>query len=149
VEPVYKSVTNHEKLTAVYGRWPSFHDTEVVSIRMDRDAGAPFTGVQLTVTFHVFRIEVAPDDPARDNRLVTLVFRAAEQLSLRDFNHQNAIIDFVLSLGRSERLNADIFYIHLKQGFGVDLSFECRAIEVLSVEPFTPQWGAWARGSPG
>ena|SRR5215831_12962360 len=145
VSDLYERIIGYEKLAAVYGHWPSFHDSEIVSIRLDRDAGQPLTGALLTVWWHVFRIEVAPDHPQRDDRLVSIVFRKIEDLHLTDFNHQNAIIDFTLSCRYSSRLRRDTYAIQFKQGFGVDCSFECGEMEILSVEPFTPP--EWKRAS--
>lgn len=135
----YERIKDHEKLTAIYHHWPSFHDSEVVSAHLERDAGEPLTGPVLTLKLHVFRLEVAPDDPSRDNRVVTFRFNSIERLQLREFNHQNAIIEFAISSKYCERLKKDLFSVHLKQGFGIDCSFECATIEVVAVEPYTPR----------
>jgi len=140
----YEKIRNYEKLTAIYGCWPSFHDAEVVSARLERDEGRPLTGPNLTLTMHVFRLEVLPDDPRRDNTLVAFLFKGMNGLRLLDFNHQNSVIELAIALHYSENLNTDVFSVHLKQGFGIDCSFECESIEVLSVEPFKPLWGVWA-----
>lgn len=144
MEALYKAIIGHEKVTNSFGHWPSFHDSEVVSVRLDRDEGKICTGPVLTVSIHLFRLEVAADDPNRNNTVTTVQFREVEELKMTDFNHQNAISDLVLFQTHSDRLKKDIFAVEFRPGFGMSCSLKCGEIEVLSVEPFTPKWGAWA-----
>jgi hypothetical protein len=142
---ILKRVIGNGKLVTRFGQWPSFHDTEVVSIRLDRDRGEALTGPLATFVIHLFRVEVAPDHPERSNSLVTLGFRDIEFLKLSDFNNQNALIDLDISERFVERLKRSSFVVVFKMAQGTDWSFECGEIEVLSVEPFEPKWGAWAK----
>jgi hypothetical protein len=140
MEEIYKSVLGYEKLVRSFGCWPSFHDSEIVSARLDRDQGDPFKGPVLTVAVHLFRLEAAPEASDRNNTLTTICFRELEKFMMSDFNHQNAVEGLVLTSRYSERLRRQVFGVHFLPGFGMDCSFECGEIEVLSVEPFTPKW---------
>jgi len=144
VEQTYKGIVGHEKLLERFGHWPSFHDAEVISVRLERDRGEPLTGPVLTFVFHLFRIEVAPDDPARDNTVTSICFREVESLRLFDFNHQNAISGLAIATSYCQKLSGPIFSVEIKPGFGLSCSFSCTQIEVLSVEPYKPKWGAWS-----
>lgn len=135
----YNFIVNHERVTHSFGHWPSFHDSEVVSIRLDRDQGRDLTGPMVTMVFFLFRLEVAEEDPRRNKTLTTLQFRDVENLKLSDFNHQNAINGIALSRYFCERLKCEVFGVKIAPGFGLESSFQCREIEVLSVEPYVPK----------
>jgi hypothetical protein len=47
-------VTGHEQLTAIFGRWPSFHDAEVLSVRLERDGRDRWESPALYAKVHVF-----------------------------------------------------------------------------------------------
>jgi Immunity protein 50 len=143
METQCKHVIGREKIVAAFGKWPTFHDSEVVSIFLERDAGKENTPAQMFVKLHAFRIEVGPDDPERNNSLVTFLFKGLEQLKLMDFNHQNAINGIAIDTLTSEELQRQVFKVTFQQGFGLYCEFHCDEIEVQSIEPYRPQWGAW------
>jgi hypothetical protein len=136
---IYRLIHGHEQIVDRFGKWPSFHDSEIISLNLDRDDGKALTGPILTLSINLFRLEVAPNHADRRNTKATLKFSDVENMNLAEFNHQNAISDFVISKQYSERLKRDIFNVELKPGFGVRCQFQCSKIEVLSVEPFTPR----------
>jgi hypothetical protein len=37
-------IKGSEKLVEIYGRWPSFHDSEILRFHLNRDAPPGFTG---------------------------------------------------------------------------------------------------------
>ena len=47
-------VKGHEKLTEIFGRWPSFHDSEVISIRLERRGRDKWEEPVAYVSVHVF-----------------------------------------------------------------------------------------------
>src|ERR1700747_35787 len=85
-------VTNATPLPEILGYWPSFHDAEVIKLRLDRDGSA---GAQLEAEVHVFEMtaDVTPDGfyRRRYHTLATLLFSGIDELSLDDFNHQNVL----------------------------------------------------------
>jgi hypothetical protein len=141
---LYKNIVGYEKITRMFGRWPSFHDAEVISVSADRDEGKDFTAPVITVVIHLFDLNVAPNDPQRNNTLTKLRFRGVEDFKISDFNHQNAISALVISREYSERLKSEVYNVEFKKGFGMFCSFQCSNIEIVSIESFVPLWGAWA-----
>lgn len=131
----YTRITNHESVTGLLGNWPSFDDFEVVSMLFERSRGGGDTEPSLTIRFSGFRPDVGPESPNRNNCLLTLRFAGVESIKLEGFNHQNAINGFVVSAKWSERLNREVFSVELIQGFGVGCTFDCDAIDVVSVTP--------------
>jgi immunity protein 50 of polymorphic toxin system len=75
-----------------FGGWPSFHDAEVLSLRIDRYHDRPFGDRPPSLTLEV-QLATAPGVGA-DNEVpptVTLVFSGVGDLDLEGFNHQNVL----------------------------------------------------------
>lgn len=50
------TIENQELVTEIFGEWPSFHDAEVVSLRLDRQGeGGGEDGPTLDAAIHVWR----------------------------------------------------------------------------------------------
>jgi hypothetical protein len=141
-------VKGHEKLTELFGGWPSFHDSEVTNLSIwrgdvDPDAGKYVFPV-LTVKLVVQEL-VKSDDanalgpltpvPRAD---VILRFHDVFELKLDDFNHENAIVDLAFSLlARGHYTNGEplppYIVVNFSRGFGLEATFKCFAAEVVSV----------------
>ena len=71
-----------------------------------------------------------------DDTLVTLRFHDVDQLDLRDFNHQNAILELSFELEvRGEGLTPSI-HVEFRQANGVQATFVCFRVEVINAEPY-------------
>ena len=139
-----KLITGTEKLIRIFGKWPSFHDSEVVSINLVRDEGREFTGPVATIVMHIFNIDVPIDHPERRNSLVTMVFFQVGALKLSGFSHQNAISKLVVTESYSDQYKQNMLDVSLCPGTGFDCTFRCSRVEISAVEPFIPRWGAYA-----
>ena len=93
-------VKGHEQLTSIFGRWPSFHDSEVLSIRLEREAKDRWSGPTLYSTVHVFAARLNEDSRTGvefyNHTLVTFRFNLVVDLELSGFNQQNAIFDLII-----------------------------------------------------
>ena len=80
---VARTIESANALTDVFGRWPSFHDGEVLSISLDRDG---VSGAEITAAIHVFEptSEVTDDGfyRLRNHTRVTLSFEGVEEVEL-------------------------------------------------------------------
>lgn len=127
-------VVNADSLIRVFGAWPSFHDAEIVWIRLDRGAGRP----SLEAAFHLFRMTSELDERGyyvlRDHTLAKLRFDNIVLQELKWFNHQNSIDGLEIGPGNERRLK-----VEFPSNWGCDAQFECDGIEVLSVESYEPQ----------
>jgi len=56
-DQILSRIAGHEKLVETFGQWPSFHDMEVVSLRLDRDQGEALTSPMATFSIHVFNLK--------------------------------------------------------------------------------------------
>ena len=129
-------------LTDIFGRWPSFHDAEVISMELCRN----LTGIAhptLKTRIHAFEMTSEVNDHGyyvlRNHVLVGFVFRDIDELSMNGFNQRNALWGLEIVDISSRQLELLQFEIHFASSFGVEARLKCRAVEIESVEPFAPE----------
>jgi hypothetical protein len=136
----HERIEGAEKLIAVFGYWPSFHDAEVLWLLMDRrpvreDVYLP----TLEMMVHAFEMtsEIGPDGAyvLRHHVLVHLRFHMVDLVKLADFNHQNSLHGLNFKNIRARQLELADFEITLEGDWGLDGSFICKAVEVVDVTP--------------
>jgi len=124
---VNEVIQNAQKVVAVFGKWPSFHDAEVCSLRLDRK------GVSMEADIYVFSTASSVDKGGYYTRLnesvITLRFVQIEDLEMDGFNHQNVIAS--LTVQGQGRLS-----IMFEPIFGLGCRLTCSAVEVVSVVPY-------------
>ncbi|QIN78034.1 hypothetical protein GBA65_05335 [Rubrobacter marinus] len=127
-------IKNAQALTGPFGRWPSFHDAEVVSVLLDRRGDE---GPTLTAEILVFGTGQTDERGSRAKGtevLATLRFSSVELHDLVEFNRQNVL--FSLELSELEPKGGGRRYrVDMNPSYGCGASFECRAVEVVSVDP--------------
>lgn len=131
-----------EKLVNIFGYWPQFPGAEVVWIRLDRNpAGDSDYGPTLETLIHPFEMTSEVDSKGhcvpRHHVLVHLRFREVVDLRMEGFNHQNFLYGLNLVDIRDRQLERIKWRVRFESDFGVEASFQCLAIEVVSVEPCT------------
>lgn len=91
-------VLNREAVVERFGEWPSFHDAEVYSLRLD--SGQRTDGlVRLQLDVHVFAVEGRLPSGHLNfvkHTLVTLKFEEVEALEIDSFGPQNVLDGLVL-----------------------------------------------------
>lgn len=134
-------IAGAEAVTSIFGEWPSFHDAEVLRVRLDRGDGR--SPVHLEADVHVFAMTSEVDDRGffvlRDHTLVTLRFDGIADLDLGGFNHQNVLFSLSLEDITSRQLDVLRWAVRFDSSHGVGASFLCERINVLAVEPFEPE----------
>ena len=133
-------VQGAEKLIELFGRWPSFHDAEVISLVLDRSGDDDGFGPSLVATIRAFDItdEVLPSGfPKLTHECAAVfAFREVVQLQLTGFNSQNVMSGLHIIDIRDRQLERQHFEVWFAGVYGLDARFQCRAVEVLSVTPF-------------
>ncbi|WP_152049226.1 Imm50 family immunity protein [Tautonia marina] len=128
-----------DRLTSVFGYWPTFHDAEVVWLRLDRRPSGEGYGPTVEAMIHAFEMtsEVGSDGcyVLRNHVLVHFCFRDVVELRLDGFNHQNALSGLVIADLRERQWEHIHFQVSLDPAFGVGASFQCHEVEVVSVTP--------------
>ncbi len=136
---VHERIANFAALTDRFGRWPSFHDAEVLALRLDRGPDAQrLPSLELDV--HLWEITDEVDamggDVLRKHTLATLRCEDIQELELFGFNLQNVLSDLRLD-DLSELHDPAIRWgVTLRSSYGLGGSFVCRRIGVTGVRPY-------------
>jgi hypothetical protein len=135
---VETKIENCHLVTDIFGRWPSFHDAEVLEMTLNRGERSTY-GPWFSAKIHVFEMTSQVENGAyvlRHHYAVNLHFREIHELKLDGFNQQNVlgglrIVD--VSDGEVEGINFEVFFDGI---YGVSASLQCRSITIESVEPY-------------
>lgn len=134
---VVKRIQGADKLIGVFGYWPSFHDAEVVWLRLDREP--VFYGPTLEILIHAFEItsEVGSDGcyVLRHHVLARFRFHQVVGLTMEDFNYQNALFGLSITDIRERQMEMIDFEVTLSSSFGLSGSFQCGRVELVEVTP--------------
>lgn len=129
-------------LTDIFGRWPSFHDAEVISIELFRN---PKGTNEPSLRAKIYVFEATPEVDSRgffilkNHVLATLIFGGIGDNSIAGFNQQNVLSDIAITDISSRQLDKIKFEVHFPSIFGVEAELKCRTIKVEAVEPFGPR----------
>jgi hypothetical protein len=129
--------TNCELVTEWYGGWPSFHDSEVVAIRVHRSltlvGGAP----TLEADIHVFLAREVQGRICFDKHaVITLGFSDVVGLELSEFNQQNVLWNLEFEeTGIRESPHRCLF----SSSHGVECRFEFSSALVVALVPGAPE----------
>jgi hypothetical protein len=123
------TILGGDKLTDRFGRWPSFHDADILSLSRSIE-GASET---ITVIIHLFRMTNEVDSKGfyvlDKHTRASLRFYGCEDIRLNEFDH-----GILFDLKLSDHDSAEI-EVGLDSSYGIDGTFKCERIEVLSAEP--------------
>ena len=145
-------VKGHGSLTEIFGRWPSFHDSEVINVRLERRGRDQWEGPVVYVSIHVCEgyhdTERSTEVKWRNHTIVTFRFAPVVDISLGGFNQQNAIQDLTFQTERPENRNvtwaAPAYRVNFQPSFGVGISFVCRSVELDAVDRGCPEDSVYA-----
>lgn len=139
MENIESVIGGSEKLTRIYGGWPSFHDAEILELQHWRGRMKPGSHWDegnvmpvLTAKIHIFI-----EGPASQHTLATLRFEDVDNYRMEGFNHQNVISGLSITVQeRGENLTPSLM-VEFQPVFGLGASFRCFRIEVVEAVPCT------------
>lgn len=111
-----------EKVIEWFGRWPSFHDAEIVSLQLSRSASS------LLRVYPYF-----PEKPAT----VHFILENVTDIDLTGFSSQNVIFGLSLEASASERGDA-VYRLVLSPCFGIGGRMEAKSVRVELVPGKSP-----------
>ena len=134
-----KFISGVDKITALYGGWPRFHDAEVWSLHFDRapdrNTKSP-TLVARILALHLDRTQTDEKGYFKviGKYLVTFRFLNIEDLQMTDFNHQNVLSGIYID-EKDKAIEVNFHGI-----FGASLVFNCSGVSVdeVIIEPAEP-----------
>ena len=146
-----KEIIGSERLTSIFGGWPSFHDAEVTEIHLDRgevnqDTATfefPVLTIKLVLWNLTSRVNANGYLETEHHTLAILQFSDVENLAMSGFNHQNAIMG--LQIERQSNEGRTEFKVIFDPAFGMGCEFSCSSVEVLNAIPWDvskrpPRW---------
>jgi hypothetical protein len=136
---IAKLIAGSEKLTNIFGRWPSFHDAEVHELHFERghiDADAQVHEFpHLMVKLHLWLMTNDVDQKAfyvsTKHTLLTMRFYDVDNFKMEGFNRQNAILGLGIEQKTREEGPTPYFAVHFDPAFGMGSSFTCLRIEIV------------------
>ena len=130
-------VKNAELLVNHFGKWPSFHDSEVLEAKFRRKGTS---GPSLTLKIFVFETtkEVGPNRclVRRKKSTVELRFDGIELLSFEDFGVQNVLWDLLLSKTEPGAKSENRILVELPTSYGLSGSLTCETCTAVGLEPY-------------
>jgi hypothetical protein len=146
MEP-YEHIINHKLVTDWFGRWPAFHDAEILSMHLERRPLENGSGPSLAVRLHAFEMTGDVDERGHyklvKHAIITFEFDGMEEISLDGFNCQNVISVLVLEEATSEK-GQPALDVCFWSCFGVGCAFRSTLARVKSLEPGKPVEGIYA-----
>ncbi len=105
---IEEGIVGYHRLTSVFGYWPSFHDSEVLCVHLERRQFIEGIGPNLDALIHVFEMtsEISPSGShvLRHHSLVHFRFHDVVELKLEGFNLQNMLWELAISDIREQQL---------------------------------------------
>jgi hypothetical protein len=130
-------IENIHLIEEVFGRFPSFHDAEVLQIVLRRESIGTLPTLEAQI--HVFEMTSQIKNGRyvlKHHSLVTFQFLEIDGLNLDGFNHQNVLQGLSIKDISDYQLENLKFEVGFDGIFGVDARFKCRSVKIVSVAPF-------------
>ena len=134
-----------EKVHKFFGGWPSFHDAEIVEIHLWR--GHIYPGdwddrnmfPVMTVKILVLEATQPTQSGSGKDLLITLRFHDADQINVKDFNHNNSIVGLsIAEHARGHYTDGEplppSLLVTFHSGFGLAAQFACSRVEVIGAD---------------
>jgi hypothetical protein len=135
MEDFLPSLPGATALIERFGLWPSFHDAEVVSLRLNRSGAS-------TLTVHLFRMTSQLNERGHYvcdlHTLVTFSFGEILGMNLMHFNNQNVLSGLAI-----EKIE-DGFQLTLHPCYGLAGTIQTKATSI-SFEEWLPDGSVYAR----
>lgn len=131
-------IKNSELLVNTIGRFPTFHDSEVVQLVLDRGEGETIWEPFLLAKIRVMKL-VNKDDGEGNYiwgyHLVVLRFFNIDDVNLQGFNLQNVLFDLHIDEIPAPELTTTRYEVVFVSCYGVGMEFTCSETIIESVGP--------------
>ena len=131
------AIEHAEKLTHIFGEWPSFHDAEVIRLTLDRSGS---DGPTLETDIHVFAMSPEVDSKGhyvrKNHTLVTLRFTEVVTEEFTGFNEQNALFDLRISEVDPATHDGRGLRVEISSSYGLAGTFVCKQAIVSEVKAY-------------
>ena len=131
-------IVGFQKLSAIYGDWPTFHDAEVLELHSWRgrmkDGDWDDGNVMPVLTI---KIHLCIENPGSRETLATMRFSVVDDFRMDGFNQQNAILGLAISVEdrgvfETGQTLPPFLVVRFQSAHGMDACFRCMGIEVVN-----------------
>ena len=125
-----------DRLKAVLGHEPSFHDTEVLGISLSRSYSLLEKKTLLQLTLKYFEPSIEYSDEIhyefkqKNCFTIKFDFEDVSEVDIDGFNFQNVIDDILVT-----KLDSGMVQVEIVEIYGVGARFLCGSASVSSIEP--------------
>jgi hypothetical protein len=142
IKEAINKIIGYEWVTRIFGGWPDFHDSEIVSMSLDRCGRGEIDGPTIYMNIHVFDWEKT-EGSSRFNftrhHQVTLAFCAVEENTINSFNGQNILSELQIEMMSGPQWEHCPFKVKFLSSYGAEGDILCECIEVVSIQPGIPE----------
>lgn len=125
-----------EKLIERFGAWPNFHDSEVMSIVLERHSGDPCAELLLHAWQKSSEIDGGGAYVLKCHTLVRFRLEGIVESELSGFNNQNVLFDLLFE--QIDNNGMPGVRVSLESSYGLGGSMTCRQVIIVDVEPCDP-----------
>ena len=135
----YSRPLGFEKVVEHFGYWPTFHDSELLSFRLDGDPGRGEFGPTAIITVRMVEpsAETASADLTRKGCVITFAFYDIGMKKVDGRRAQGAVPGMSLVDVRSSSGPRFSLAVKLQGAHGLTCNFQCRLCEVIEFKPVT------------
>jgi uncharacterized protein (TIGR02246 family) len=133
-----EKIKNVGLLTEAFGKFPTFHDSEVAQLILDRGDRKAGILPSLTAKIHVMKVvdkDATSGDLTWGDHLVTLRFFEVEEVDLTSLNRQNVLYDLLIHETSEPETDQTKLEVCFESTYGLSAEFKCSEIAVESVGP--------------
>jgi hypothetical protein len=145
-------IKNSNKISDIFGYWPTFHDAWIYSFCLSVAGGKPWLpdsdSPVLDMKVHVFEMTKEVNKEGYfvldKHTLAHLRFQNVEGLAMSHFSHQNSIFELIFAIepmtyqfggGPAEGPPPNVITVKIDSSCGLQGEFKCFSAEVVSTVP--------------
>lgn len=145
----YLNIEGSEKILKLYGGWPSFHDSEILSVNLGRAKTKGKYGPTVTIKLHGFVMTNEIDDKGHyktvDHAQIVFQFYDVVEFELtHGFGTQNPLSEVSIEDIRSHQLEDINYSVRFGAHLNCDVEFKCSSVTVASVVEGIPSESIYA-----
>ena len=126
----HHDIVNAQLVIDHFGYWPTFEDSEIISIKLERTLDKTSASILLRLYSFEMTDEVLSDDyEATKHCFIDFEFSEVTNTEFDGFNHQNSVV--ALEFGKQD----DNQFCHIVSAHGVDGYLEAKKIRIVKLEP--------------
>jgi hypothetical protein len=127
-----------DRLTQIFGAWPSFHDAEVLGVQLARGGtDGPTCEARIHLFERTSEVDAAGFFVLRHHTEVTFRFTGVSLEGMAGINEQNVLEDLVITELDPAANRGRCWRVELVPSYGLGATLECKTAVVIDVRPFT------------